>query len=84
MLGCLKGHFESCWAEWVCIDAMLWLSGEPVGLYWRGMGVKVWDIPHGLEVERHKVWVLLRGLEVKGQKVCVLPHGLGGLEDQKS
>jgi hypothetical protein len=57
---------------------MLWLPGEPVGSYWRGMGVKVWEITHGLEVEGHKVWVLSRGLKVKDQKVCVLLHGLGG------
>jgi hypothetical protein len=49
-VGLSEGHFESCWAEWACTDAMLWLSGQPLGPYWRGMGVKVWEMPHGLEV----------------------------------
>jgi predicted NUDIX family NTP pyrophosphohydrolase len=70
--------------EWACIDAMLGLSGEPVGPYWRGIGVKVWEMPHGLEVEGHQVWVLPRRLEVEGQNVCILPDRWGGLEDEKS
>jgi hypothetical protein len=63
---------------------MLWLSGEPVGPYWRAMGVTVLEMPHVLEVEGQKGWVLPRGLDVETQKVCVLPHGLGGAMDRKS
>ena len=63
---------------------MLWLSGEPVGPYWKGMGVKVEEMQHGLEAAGHKVWVLLHRLDVEGQNMCVLPHGLGGPVDRKS
>jgi hypothetical protein len=70
-----------CWAEWACIEAMLWLSGEPLWPYWGGMSVKVLEMPRGLGTPDHKVWVLLRGLRVEGHKVCVLPHGLGSLGD---
>jgi hypothetical protein len=49
---------------------MLWLSEEPLGPYWGGMGVKVYVMPRGLGIEGHKVWVL--------------PHGSGGLVDIKS
>jgi hypothetical protein len=45
------------------------------------MGVNVWEMPHGLEVQGHKVCVLLCGLEVEGQNVCVLLHRLGGPVD---
>jgi hypothetical protein len=62
MLGCLKP-----------IYVILWLSGEPVGPYWKGMGVKVWEMLHGLEVEGQKVWVLPRGLGVKARK-CGFYH----------
>ena len=48
------------------------------------MGVKVWEMPHGLEVEGHKLWILPRGLEGEGHNVSVLPHGLGCLGDLKA
>jgi hypothetical protein len=63
---------------------MLWLSGESVRPYWRGMGVNVWEMPHGLGTPGRKVWVLPRGLGLEGLKVCVLPYGLGGPVDRKS
>jgi hypothetical protein len=66
------------------MEAMLWLSGEPLGPYWGGMGVKVWEMPCGLGAPGHKVSVLPCGLRVEGHKVCVLPYGLGGLVDRKS
>jgi hypothetical protein len=73
-----ESHFESCWAEWACIDAMLWLSGEPLGPYWRDMGVEVREILHGLEVEGHKVWVIPCGLEVEGRKCEFYTTRIGG------
>jgi predicted NUDIX family NTP pyrophosphohydrolase len=61
---------------------MWWLSGKPVGPYWRGIDMKIWEMPHGLEVEGHKVLVLPRGLEVDGQNMFVLPQGLGVLPEK--
>jgi hypothetical protein len=61
-----------------CIEAMLWLSGEPLWPYWGGMGVKAWEIRRRLGTPGQKVCVPPRGLEVKCHNVCVLPHGLGG------
>jgi hypothetical protein len=60
---------------------MLWLSGEPLGPYWGGMGVKMWVFPCGLGAPGHNVFVLPRGLRVEGHNMCVLPHGLGVLVD---
>ena len=67
-----------------CIEAMLWLSGEPLRPYWGDMGVKVWVLQPGLGAPGHKVWVLPRGLRAPGHNMCVLPHGLGGLVGRKS
>jgi hypothetical protein len=63
------------------MEAMLWLSGEHVWPHWGGMGVNVWEMPHGLGGPGHKVGVLPRRLGAPGQKVCVLPHVLGGPVD---
>ena len=69
-MGLYRCHVVAIWgASWVILESM---------------GVKLWEMPHGLEVEGHKVWVRPRGLEVEGQNMCVLPHRLGGLADQKS
>ena len=40
------------------------------------MGVKVWEMPDGLEVEGHKVWVLPRELGDASHKVWALLCGL--------
>jgi hypothetical protein len=67
------------WLVLGCMEAMLWLSGEPLCPYWDGMSMKVVEMPHGLDVPGHKVWVLPRGLRGTGHNMCVLIHGLGGL-----
>jgi hypothetical protein len=53
------------WIMLGCIEAMLWLSGEHLGPYWGGMGVKVWEMPCGLGGPGHKVCVLPRGWGVR-------------------
>jgi hypothetical protein len=58
-----EGHFGSDWAVLGCIEAMLWLSEEPLGPYWGGMGHKVLEMPRGLGTTDQKVAVLLHGLE---------------------
>jgi hypothetical protein len=63
---------------------MLWLSGEPLGPYWDGMGVKVCEMPRGLGAPGHNVWGLPHGWGAPSHKVCVLLHGLGCLVDQKA
>jgi hypothetical protein len=84
-------HLRPSWAVlrpfWImlgCIEAMLWLSGEHLGPYWDGMGVKVWEMPRRLGGPGHKVCVLPRGRGCPGHKVWVLPRGLGGHVGRKS
>jgi hypothetical protein len=48
---------------------MLWLSGEPLGPYWRSMGVKICEMPRRLGTPGHKVWGLACGLGMEGHKV---------------
>jgi hypothetical protein len=47
-----------------CIEAMLWLCGEPLRPYWGGMGVNVWVLPRGLGAPGHEVRVVPRALGV--------------------
>jgi hypothetical protein len=62
---------------------MLWLFGEPVGPYWRDMGVKVVGNATQIGGRRPSSVVLPRGLEVEARKMCFTTR-IGGPGDLKA